>query len=168
MRIRLFQHSAAHVAALRAGADAYQELTGYRLADGLHEMISGPEVSSEFVARQQAAEATDMWLHGFGIVEPTETVVIGLCGYKGPPNDEVVVEIAYGLAPAYQSRGYATEAAQELVERAFATGSVHRVIAHTLPEPNASTRVLARCGFVRVGEVMDPEDGLVWRWERGR
>jgi ribosomal-protein-alanine N-acetyltransferase len=40
------------------------------------------------------------------------------------------------------------------------------VRAHTLPNPNASTRVLTKCGFHRVGEVIDPEDGLVWRWER--
>jgi ribosomal-protein-alanine N-acetyltransferase len=76
------------------------------------------------------------------------------------------VEIAYGLAPAYQGRGYATEAAQELVARTFASGLVRRVIAHTLPEQNASTRVLSRCGFARVGELIDPEDGLVWRWEK--
>ncbi len=40
--------------------------------------------------------------------------------------------------------------------------------AHTLPAPNASTRVLAKCGFERTGEVEDPEDGLVWRWERSK
>ncbi len=39
-------------------------------------------------------------------------------------------------------------------------------LAHTCPEPNASTRVLTKCGFRRVGEVMDPDDGLVWRWEK--
>ena len=33
-------------------------------------------------------------------------------------------------------------------------------------EANASTRVLTKCGFRHVGEVMDPEDGLVWRWEK--
>ena len=40
--------------------------------------------------------------------------------------------------------------------------------AHTAPTANASTRVLAKCGFDFVGEVMDPEDGRVWRWERTR
>jgi RimJ/RimL family protein N-acetyltransferase len=38
--------------------------------------------------------------------------------------------------------------------------------AHTLPEMNASCRVLEKAGFKRLGEVIDPEDGLVWRWER--
>jgi len=33
---------------------------------------------------------------------------------------------------------------------------------------NASQRVLAKCGFQYVGEITDPEDGLVWRFERRR
>jgi RimJ/RimL family protein N-acetyltransferase len=45
---------------------------------------------------------------------------------------------------------------------------VRRAIAHTLPEANASGRVLAKCGLRFVGEVIDPEDGSVWRWERQR
>ncbi|MGH7631966.1 MAG: hypothetical protein ACREOF_21740 [Gemmatimonadales bacterium] len=30
---------------------------------------------------------------------------------------------------------------------------------------NASARVLEKLGFRRLGEVIDPEDGPVWRWE---
>jgi hypothetical protein len=36
----------------------------------------------------------------------------------------------------------------------------------TLPEENASNKALKRNGFGFAGEVDDPEDGLVWRWER--
>jgi RimJ/RimL family protein N-acetyltransferase len=165
MRIRLLQHTAAHVAALRSGADAYQRLCGYRLAEGLAELPSEGE-SAEYVARQKAAAEADVWLYGFAIVEPAEGVIIGFCGYKGPPAEDGVVEIGYGLASAHRGRGYATEAAQELVRRAFASGAVRRVLAHTLPEENASTKVLTRCGFVHLGEVTDPEDGVVWRWEK--
>jgi RimJ/RimL family protein N-acetyltransferase len=39
-------------------------------------------------------------------------------------------------------------------------------IAHTLPEENASNRALRRNGFTFSGEVDDPEDGLIWRWEK--
>ncbi|HEV2068935.1 MAG TPA: hypothetical protein VGR26_03985 [Acidimicrobiales bacterium] len=28
-----------------------------------------------------------------------------------------------------------------------------------------STSVLVRCGFANVAEVLDPDDGPVWRWE---
>jgi len=39
---------------------------------------------------------------------------------------------------------------------------------HTYGADNASARVLTKCGFKEVGQVMDPEDGMVWRWERVR
>ena len=80
--------------------------------------------------------------------------------------DDRVVEIAYGISPSYQRRGFATEAAQALVDFAFATGRVGMVKAHTAPLPNASTHVLQKCGFSFIGAVDDPEDGIVWRWER--
>jgi len=68
--------------------------------------------------------------------------------------------------PDYQGRGYATEAAAALVIFALERVDVRRIRAHTAPEPNASTRVLSKCGFHHLGEVTDPEDGPVWRWER--
>jgi ribosomal-protein-alanine N-acetyltransferase len=93
-------------------------------------------------------------------------VVVGTCGFKGPPDSDGMVEIAYGVAPEHQSKGYATEAAEALVAFAIASGQVSVVRAHTFAEANASTRVLAKCGFTPAGPVVDPEDGRVWRWER--
>jgi ribosomal-protein-alanine N-acetyltransferase len=77
-----------------------------------------------------------------------------------------MVEIAYGVAPGYEGRGYATEVAEALVNHAFLQPQVRLTRAHTLPERNASGRVLEKCGFQFVGPVTDPEDGLVWRWEK--
>ena len=55
---------------------------------------------------------------------------------------------------------------REWVEGLFAEMNVtRRVIAHTRPKNGPSPSVLRRSGFVHVGEVVDPEDGLVWRWE---
>jgi RimJ/RimL family protein N-acetyltransferase len=76
------------------------------------------------------------------------------------------VEIAYGVVPSYERRGYATEAAKALVAFALERVDVTSIRAHTKPENGPSGRVLAKCGFQQVGEVIDPEDGLVWRWER--
>lgn len=52
-----------------------------------------------------------------------------------------------------------------LVAKAFASDSILAVRAHTLPEHNASTKVLAKCGFKFIEEITHPEDGLIWRWE---
>jgi RimJ/RimL family protein N-acetyltransferase len=123
------------------------------------------QVSPEWLARARAATSPDPWTHGFAIVHPASGATVGSCGFKGPPSAEGVVEIAYGVDPAYQGRGYATEVARALVEYAIGSGNISLVLAHTLPRENASTRVLTKSGFEFVGEVLDPEDGRVWRWE---
>jgi [ribosomal protein S5]-alanine N-acetyltransferase len=124
-------------------------------------------LSSEWLARLDAGTA-DLWTLGFAMVDRATDAVIGTCGFKGPPGADGVVEIAYGVAQNHEGKGYATEAAQALVAYAFGVDQVRVVRAHTFSEANASTRVLAKCGFQPVGEAIDPEDGLVWRWERQR
>ena len=94
-----------------------------------------------------------------------EGQTIGTCAFKAGPDSDGVVEIAYMTFPAFEGRGHAGAMAAALVEIAAAAGTP-LVIAHTLPEENASNRALRRNGFVHAGEVMDPEDGLVWRWEK--
>jgi RimJ/RimL family protein N-acetyltransferase len=89
--------------------------------------------------------------------------VVGSGGVKAPPLDDGEVEIGYGLAPAWQGRGLATQAARRLTDEAFAHGA-SRVSAFTAPENTASWRLLQRIGFRRDGETIDPDDGLVWRW----
>ena len=49
--------------------------------------------------------------------------------------------------------------------RASAAAGVTRVSAFTLPEANASTRVLTRCGLTMTEVVEDAQEGYVWRWE---
>ena len=108
----------------------------------------------------------DLWTLGFDILDRGTDAVVGTCGFKGPPGADGVVEIAYGVTPDQQGKGYATEAAEALVAYAFGGKHVRLVRAHTLAATNASTRVLTKCRFRFVGEVDDPDDGLVWRWER--
>jgi RimJ/RimL family protein N-acetyltransferase len=124
------------------------------------------EVSPDWIARIRAATAPDPWNFGFEIVLTQDGTAIGDAGFKGPPDDEGSVEIAYGIDPAYEGRGYATEAADGLVNFASRDSRVRVIRAHTLPTGGASMRVLEKCGFAFVGEVVDPEDGLVRRYER--
>ena len=91
---------------------------------------------------------------------------VGTCGFKGPPGSDGVVEIAYGVSPEHEGFGYASDAANGLVGHAFGSGLVRVVRAHTLLVEGASPRVLRKCGLRCVGQVLDPEDGPVWRWER--
>jgi [ribosomal protein S5]-alanine N-acetyltransferase len=163
--IRLVPHSLEHVRALREGADAYKRCFGVSVADGVSEFVTGSEVSEAFLERLEASTANDPWKDGFGIVDDPDGILIGLCSFSGPPDAEGTVEISYGIAPAYRGRGFATQAAQLLITRARASGRVRTLRAHTLPEHNASTRVLEKCGFTHREELIHPEDGLIWRWE---
>jgi ribosomal-protein-alanine N-acetyltransferase len=123
------------------------------------------EVSPDWLARVRAATPNDPWALGFSLVEQASGLVVGDCGYKGPPDSSGSVEIAYAVAPESRGRGYATEAAKALIDFALTQQNVRRVFAHTRPDNMASIRVAIKCGLVRIGEVMDPEDGLVLRWE---
>ena len=98
------------------------------------------------------------------LVDPGAGEVVGFGGFTGPPVDGEV-EVGYSVAPSRQGCGHATAAVRTWTAAAAARG-VRRVVAHTLAEQNASTTVLARCGFRRVGEPFETEDGTVWRWER--
>jgi RimJ/RimL family protein N-acetyltransferase len=124
------------------------------------------QVSADWLATIRGMRTANPWLCGFEIVLRDSNIGIGRCGYKGPPNANGMVEIAYGIDEQYRGNGFATEAAQALVDFAFGNDQVHAVCAHTLAELNASTRVLTKSGFARIGDVIDPEDGLVWRWEK--
>ena len=123
------------------------------------------QLSADWLARVRATTTVDPWVLGFALIDQAANVRVGSCGFKGPPDANGVVEIAYGIALEHQNKGYATEAAAALVRFAFASGQVRIVRAHTIADANGSARVLSKCGFSSAGQVVDPEDGLVWRWE---
>jgi RimJ/RimL family protein N-acetyltransferase len=123
------------------------------------------QVSPDWLARMRASRTPDPWTHGFKVVRRDTGEVVGSCGFKGSPVDGIV-EIAYGVGIESQGNGYATEAAQALVDFASACAEVRLIRAHTLPDAAASRRVLTKCGFAYVGEAVDPDDGTVSRFER--
>ena len=161
---RLLPHTPQHLRALLDGVENYERLTGLTVASGVRDFIIGSEVSPEFLDQLRQREATDPWQDGFCVLLGKK--LIGLCSFAGPPSEDAMVEIAYGIAPDYEGRGYATAAACALIEYAKGTGQVSTLRAYTLPQKSASTRVLQKCGFIFVGEAMNSEDGKVWRWER--
>jgi [ribosomal protein S5]-alanine N-acetyltransferase len=126
------------------------------------------QVSADWLARVRAGPETDPWTFGFTIVDRVTSVPVGVCGFKGPAGQDGTVEIAYGIDAEYRGRGYATAAAMAMVEYAFAHQHVGTVRAHTFSDGNASARVLLKCGFHLIGQVEEPDDGLVWRWEKTR
>ena len=155
-----------------------------RIDDSLKRLLDGPPAEFEMThhagvggqgatIKEVVAQTLDMLARaprdpafgGFLTVDEASGQVVGTCGYKHGPEKDGRVEIAYYTFKEFEGKGYATAMAAALLGRALAADGVREVIAHTLPSPGASTRVLEKIGLHRAGEVTDPEDGKVWLWE---
>jgi len=93
--------------------------------------------------------------------------VVGLCGFRRPPESGGSVEIGYGVAASRRRRGYATAAVGAIV-RFAEREPIRAVVAETAVANAASQRVLAKNGFLRTGSRIDSVDGELLRWERLR
>ena len=74
-----------------------------------------------------------------------------------------MVELGYEIAESMRGRGLATAAARAMAAEAFDDDDVTAVIAHTLPEPNASNHILEQLGFRHDGERVERGE-TVWRF----
>ncbi len=165
-RLQLVPHAPEHLRALIQGTETYARSSGLAPANGLRDFIVSKDVSPDWLAALKNATGIDPWKYGFALVHRQSATVIGTGGFTGPPDNEGAIEIGYGVVPDFEGQGYATEATAALVEWARKNGKIRIARAHTLPERNASTRVLEKCGFHHAGEQMHPTDGLIWRWEK--
>jgi len=73
--------------------------------------------------------------------------VMGICGFKGKPDQAGSVEIGYSVLQQFQVQGYATEAVSRLLVWAFSHQNVREVTAETLPHLRQSIRVMEKNGF---------------------
>ncbi len=111
-------------------------------------------------AQLTADPAEEPWLYRAAVSTATGEVV-GRIGFHAPPDADATVEVGYTVAPEHRRQGLALEMCSAL----FAWGAEHgarRVLASVRPDNAASLAVVARLGFVRVGEEWDDVDGLEW------
>jgi ribosomal-protein-alanine N-acetyltransferase len=146
--------------ALIAGPAEFEALTGWPVAEAYMDFPGALEFSLD----QWVTGAADPEYWMYLILK--DDCVIGLCGYKGGPgqNADETVEVGYSIAPEHQGRGYATEATAALVAKAVLDSRVRGVVACTLGEVNASCRVLEKNGFRKIANIVDPEEGTIWKW----
>jgi RimJ/RimL family protein N-acetyltransferase len=164
-RLKLLPILPRHLLLLIESPDQFPQSSGLHAESGMREFFVSDYISSDYVKRLGDSTQADPWQFGFFVIDRASNHVVGTAGFKGPPDEDGMVEIAYGIVPSFEGRGYATEVAGQLVAFAVGDPRVRNIRAHTLPETNASTRVLEKNGFAKIGAVEDPEDGQVWRWE---
>lgn len=86
-----------------------------------------------------------IWQTYWMIVERDAQVGIGLAGFKSPPDDDGLSEVGYGIAPAWQNRGYMSEALRGLLDWAFEQPDCLGITATAVINP-ASRRLLEKLG----------------------
>jgi len=106
-------------------------------------------------SRARSDEVFDRWLrhwqeHGFGVLAVEWSETGELVGRAGPqfhsfwPHDP---EVGWGISPAWQGRGLATEAGAAAIAWAFGDLGFDRVASITTEGNTASLRVMAKLGF---------------------
>jgi RimJ/RimL family protein N-acetyltransferase len=80
-----------------------------------------------------------------------ERQVIGSVVFRGEPDHGGIAEVAYGVDPKWQGRGYATEAVGASVAWALGEPRVRAVHAVTFAWHRASVRVLEKVGMSHTG-----------------
>ena len=83
--------------------------------------------------------------------------LIGSCGIRRKLENDWEADIGYELAPEYWGQGYATEAAQAVVEFGFRELKLHRVSSWCIADNAASARVLERLGLRLEGRLRENE-----------
>lgn len=142
-----------------------------QLAEALESEVPGnwpPELydrpAMEYSLKQLEDPAMQGWSFWYLIADEGNEL-LGLCGFKGRPDDRGSVEIGYSILDQYRNEGYATEAVMRLIAWAFSHQGVSEVSAETLPHLKQSIRVMEKNGLEYTGP--GSEHGVI-RYAVGR
>jgi RimJ/RimL family protein N-acetyltransferase len=105
------------------------------------------------------------WL-GRAMLRKADGVYVGGIGFHGKPNEIGQVELGYGVEPQYRRQGYASEAAQALIDWARREHGIRRFLLSISPNNDASLGVAAKLGFQQIGTQIDEIDGEEFVFER--
>ena len=94
------------------------------------------------------------------IIEKEQDIVIGSIGFKAKPDKDGIVEIGFGIDPAFRRKGHATEAVKGLTGWALSQNDIQKVIAECELGNKPSVRVLEKAGMQKTSI----EDNMI-KWE---
>jgi ribosomal-protein-alanine N-acetyltransferase len=91
------------------------------------------------------------------ITLPDQPGLIENCGIRRKPDNDREVDIRYEVSPEYWGRGFATEAAQTIVDFGFQELDLHRISSWSVADNTASAHVLEKLGLVQEGRLRENE-----------
>lgn len=88
-----------------------------------------------------------------------QRVVIGSAGFHDLPDDRGMIEIGFGMEPAFRNLGYGTEVLHGMWQWVIEQPGV-RVLRYTVsPDNDPSQHIVRSLGFTHTGVQIDDEDG---------
>ena len=132
-----------------ADADAIERMVGDARVAEMTSSIPHPYPAggaAEFIRSLATAAAIDL-----AVERKADGAVIGMSSIR-PLDGWRIAELGYYVGVPYWRQGYATEAAQRLVDYGFAVLGVQRFANHVFAGNLASARVMAKLGHRRSGE----------------
>jgi RimJ/RimL family protein N-acetyltransferase len=115
-----------------------------------HQWASGYPTERVLVAAGMVATADVGAFGTFLILRRSDGVVIGDCGFHGPPDATGAVTIGFEIVPEARGQGYGTEAVEALVAYAETLPGVASVHAEAPSSNVAAHHVLINAGMVPV------------------
>ena len=99
------------------------------------------EITRELLREQ---ENHDVYMH---LIRDAQGVMVGRINLSVLGNDRKTAELGYRIGENVTNLGYASEAVKLVLEKAFTTYGLHKIIAGTATDNLASQRVLLKNGF---------------------
>ncbi|WP_314432827.1 GNAT family N-acetyltransferase [uncultured Streptococcus sp.] len=99
------------------------------------------EITRELLREQ---ENRDVYMH---LIRDTQGVMVGRINLSVLENNRKTAELGYRIGENVTNLEYASEAVKLVLEKAFTTYGLHRIIAGTATDNLASQRVLLKNGF---------------------
>jgi len=132
-------------------ANDYQDLYEYLSRKEIYQYEPGEPVSLGEAKKISAerAKSTDFW--AVTLKDKNKKLIGHVSFIQTEPKHFLTWEIGFIFNPAFQNKGYATEAARSLIAYAFRELGAHRVVGYCSPENIPSWRVLEKCGMKREG-----------------
>jgi [ribosomal protein S5]-alanine N-acetyltransferase len=146
-------------ALLAHDGSALERLTGARFADPAAPPYMAEALPVVRDRLRQAPEEGRWW--NWLVVRGESREAVGSVGFAGPPDREGAVLIGYAMYPAFEGRGYATEAVRAMVDWAFAQPGVREVRALAPVWNTPALRVAENVGMRPVASEEDDDVGEV-------
>ena len=99
------------------------------------------EITRELLREQ---ENHDVYMH---LIRDAQGTMVGRINLSVLEDDRKIAELGYRIGENVTNLGYASEAVNLVLEKAFTTYGLHRIIAGTATDNLASQRVLLKNGF---------------------